>query len=62
MCPICYASPLLVSILSAIGLTSVHIWMDENPFLSGMGTVIGLLALSWGLSKLYKYFSKGGKN
>jgi hypothetical protein len=60
MCPVCYA-PLLVSIMSAIGLTSAHIWIDENPFISGVGVGIGLLTLPWGLSKLYKYLSKGGK-
>jgi len=60
LCPVCYA-PLLVSILSAIGLTSAHIWIDENPFISGVGVGIGLLSLFWGLYKLYKYFSKGVK-
>jgi len=59
MCPVCYA-PLLVSILSAIGLTSAHIWIDENPFISGVGVGIGIPALFWGLSKLYSYFTKGG--
>ena len=57
MCPVCYF-PLLVSILSALGLTSVHIWIDENPFISGVGVGIGTIALTWGVYKLYKYFTK----
>ena len=55
MCPVCYF-PLLVVILSALGLTSVHIWIDENPFISGVAVGIGSIALTWGTYKLYKYF------
>jgi len=36
-------------------------WIDENPFISGVGTGIGSLALTWGLYKLYRYFVKKGK-
>ena len=57
MCPVCYF-PLLVTILSALGLTSAHIWIDENPFLSGMGIGLGSVVLTWGIYKLYKYFTR----
>jgi hypothetical protein len=61
MCPVCYF-PLLITILSALGLTSVHIWIDENPFLSGVGVGVGTIALTWGIYKLYKYFINKRKN
>ena len=57
MCPVCYF-PLLVIILSALGLTGVHIWIDENPFISGVSVGVGSIALTWGIYKLYKYFTK----
>jgi hypothetical protein len=57
MCPVCYF-PLFVAILSALGLTSTHIWIDENPFISGVGVGVGSIALTWGIYKLYKYFTK----
>ena len=57
MCPVCYF-PLLVTILSALGLTGVHIWIDENPFISGIIIGVGSIALTWGIYKLYKYFTK----
>ena len=57
MCPVCYF-PLLVAILSALGLTGAHIWIDENPFISGVGVGVGSIALTWGIYKLYKYFTK----
>ena len=52
MCPVCYL-PLLVAILSALGLTGVHIWIDENPFISGVSVGAGSIALTWGIYKLY---------
>ena len=57
MCPVCYF-PLLVTILSALGLTGVHIWIDENPFISGIIIGVGSIALTWGIYKLYRYFTK----
>ena len=57
MCPVCYL-PLLVTILSALGLTGVHIWIDENPFISGVSVGVGSIALTWAIYKLYKYFTK----
>jgi hypothetical protein len=57
MCPVCYF-PLLVTILSALGLTSVHLWIDANPFLSGGLAIVGSITLTWGIYKLYKYFNK----
>ena len=57
MCPVCYF-PLLVAIISALGLTSAHIWIDENPFILGVGVGVGSIALTWGVYKLYKYFTK----
>ena len=57
MCPVCYI-PTLVAILSALGLTSVHIWIDANPFISGVAVGTGSIALTWGIYKLYKYFTK----
>ena len=61
MCPVCYL-PLLVAILSALGLTTVHMWIDENPFIAGVGVGVTSMALTWGTYKLYKYFTrpKGG--
>ena len=55
MCPMCYV-PWFVAILSALGLTGAHIWLDENQFALGVG--VGLLgpALIWSIYKLYKYF------
>ena len=50
MCPVCYF-PLLVAILSALGLTGAHIWIDENPFISGVGVGVGSIALTWGIYK-----------
>ena len=60
MCPVCYF-PLLVAILSALGLTSAHIWIDENPFISGVSVGVGSIALTWGIYKLYKYFTRPKK-
>jgi hypothetical protein len=57
MCPVCYL-PLLVAILSALGLTSAHIWIDDNPFISGVSVGVGSIALTWGIYKLYKYFTR----
>jgi hypothetical protein len=48
----------LVTILSALGLTGVHIWIDENPFISGVSVGAGSIALTWAIYKLYKYFTK----
>ena len=56
MCPVCYF-PLLVAILSALGLTSVHIWIDEYPFISGIGVGGGTKAMTCGVYALYKYFT-----
>lgn len=53
MCPLCYV-PWLVIILSALGLTSVHIWIVENSFISGVIMGVASIALSWGVYKLYK--------
>ena len=52
MCPMCYV-PWLVAILSALGLTGAHIWLDENQFALGVG--VGLLGptLIWSIYKLY---------
>jgi hypothetical protein len=33
-------------------------WIDENPFISGVGVGIGTIALTWGIYRLYKYFTK----
>jgi hypothetical protein len=57
MCPLCYF-PILVTILSALGLTTVHILIDENPFNLGVGVGVGSVALTWGVYKIYKYFTK----
>ena len=57
MCPVCYL-PMLVAILSALGLTSVHIWIDENSFISGVIMSFASVALSWGAYKLYKNFTR----
>ena len=57
MCPVCYF-PLLVAIFSALGLSSVHMWIDENPFISGIGVGVGSIALTWGVYALYKYFTR----
>ena len=61
MCPACYF-PFLVTLLSALGLTSVHLWIDENPFISGVWVGVGLICLIWGVYKLYKYFTKPKEN
>jgi len=45
-------------IWSALGLTSTHIWIDNNPFISGIGISVGLVALFWGVYKLYKWVTK----
>ena len=50
MCPLCYV-PWLVIILSALGLTSVHIWIVENSFISGVIMGVASIALSWGVYK-----------
>ena len=52
MCPVCYF-PLLVAILSALGLTSTYVWIHENPFISGVWVGVGSMALTWGIYKLY---------
>ena len=57
MCPLCYV-PWFVIILSALGLTSVHIWIDENSFISGVIMGVASIALSWGAYKLYKNFTR----
>ena len=55
MCPMCYV-PWLVAILSALGLTGAHIWLDENQFALGVGVGLTGPALIWSIYKLYKYF------
>ena len=50
--------PWFVIILSALGLTSVHIWIDENSFISGVIIGVASIALSWGAYKLYKNFTR----
>ena len=57
MCPLCYV-PWFVIILSALGLTSVHIWIGENSFISSVIMGVASIALSWGAYKLYKNFTR----